>query len=65
MKYEEGEIKIRIRFDENKKVVSMYNPSGDNIPLGLFCEMLRKLGEAKDNYNRELEEEEEEENDNT
>lgn len=65
MKYEFGIINVNILFDDNGKIVKIYGPDCVNLPINLLHAIGKKLEEAMDAYNMELEESNKEDYDNT
>ena len=65
MKYEFGIINVNILFDDNGKIVKIYGPDCVNLPTNLLHAIGKKLEEAMDAYNMELEEGNKEDYDNT
>ena len=65
MKYEFGIINVKILFDDNGKIVEIYGPDCVNLPTNLLHAIGKKLEEAMNAYNMELEEGNKEDYDNT
>ena len=56
MKYKFGIINVNILFDDNGKIVEICGPDCVNLPINLLHTIGKKLEEAMDAYNMELEE---------
>lgn len=65
MKYEFGIINVNILFDDNGKIVKIYGPDCVNLPINLLHAIGKKLEEAMDAYNIELEDGNKKDYDNT
>ena len=65
MKYEFGIINVKILFDDNGKIVEIYGPDCVNLRTNLLHAIGKKLEEAMDAYNMELEKGNKENYDNT
>ena len=65
MKYGFGIINVKILFDDNGKIVKICGPDCVNLPTNLLHAIGKKLEEAMNAYNMELEEGNKEDYDNT
>ena len=65
MKYEFGTINVKILFDDNGKIVEIYGPDCVNLPSNLLHAIGKKLEEAMNAYNMELEKKKKKDYDNT